>query len=117
MQDTSWLQKDNVQETNRPQADQWRDLVTALENCDEQLRRVRVDLAELKRTGPREGLDRLKFNQPEIAREIETIRVLASSCALTWSTFDPDNVIVPRRAFSNRDCHPQKESETERTPA
>jgi hypothetical protein len=96
MQDTSWLsKKDNVQKTNQPQADQWRDLVTALESCEEQLRRVRVDLAELKRTGPREGLDRLKSNQPEIEREIETIRVLASSCALSLSTFDSDN-IVPR---------------------
>ena len=94
MQDTSWLsQKDDVQETNQPQADQWRDLVIALENCEEQLRRVRVDLAELKRNGPREGLDRLKFNQLEIEREIETIRVLASSCALSWSTFDSDNIV------------------------
>ena len=94
MQDTSWLsKKDDVQETNQPQADQWRDLVIALENCEEQLRRVRVDLAELKRTGPREGLDRLRFNQLEIEREIETIRVLASSCALSWSTFDSDNIV------------------------
>jgi indole-3-glycerol phosphate synthase len=94
MQDTSWpSKKDNVQETNQPQADQWRELVVALENCQEQLRRVRVDLAELKRTGPREGLDRLKFNQLEIEREIETIRVLASSCAMSWSTFDQDNIV------------------------
>jgi hypothetical protein len=94
MQDTSWLsQKDNVQETNQPQADQWRDLVIALETCEEQLRRVRVDLTELKRTGPREGLDRLKFNQLEIEREIETIRDLASSCALSWSNFDSDNIV------------------------
>ena len=94
MQDTSCLsEKDNVQEANLPQADQWRDLVIALETCEEQLRRVRVDLAELKRTGPREGLDRLKFNQLEIEREIETIRVLASSCALSWSTFDQDDIV------------------------
>ena len=93
MQDTSWLsKKDDVQETNQPQADQWRGLVIALENCEEQLRRVRV-VAELKRTGPREGLDRLKFNQLEIEREIETIRVLASSCALSWSNFDSDNIV------------------------
>ena len=94
MQNTSSLsKKNNVQETNQPQADQWRGLVIALENCEEQLRRVRVDLAELKRTGPREGLDRLKFNQLEIEREIETIRGLASSCALSWSTFDADNIV------------------------
>jgi hypothetical protein len=38
-------------------------LVTALENCERQLKQVRLELTELKRVGPREGFKRLKDNR------------------------------------------------------
>jgi hypothetical protein len=68
-------------------------LVTALENCERQLKHVRLELTELKRVGPREGFKRLKDNRIAIEREIERIDSLISICTASWSGFHSKNEI------------------------
>jgi len=48
----------------------------ALERCRRQFTQVRLELAELKRTGSRQGLTRLKFDVARLSDEIERLEKL-----------------------------------------
>jgi len=74
--------------------DRCAELVTTLENCEKQLRHVRLELTELQRTGPREEFSHLKSNRVAIERKIEKVGSLISSCSASWNAFHSKNAIV-----------------------
>jgi hypothetical protein len=77
-------------------------LVTTLENCERQLKTVRLELTELKRTGPREEFARLRSNRPAIERQIETVGSLVSSCSASWKAFASSSEV--RRTQRPENC-------------
>lgn len=80
-------------------------LVTALENCERQLKLVRLELTELKRVGPREGFKRLRDNRIAIEREIERVGSLISICIASWNGFHSKNEI-----FQDHGKRPEKQT-------
>jgi hypothetical protein len=82
------------EEVCEPQDDRCEKLVRTLENCERQLKNVRLELTELQRTGPRDGFTRLQSNRLAIERKIERVSRLISACTLSWNAFHSKSEIV-----------------------